>query len=52
MIAALFVATGGTYFNRPDVDPWDVVRDARALMQARTRWLHTRRANYGSTWPQ
>ncbi len=30
MIAALFVATGGTYFNRPDVDPWDVVRDARA----------------------
>lgn len=29
MIAALFVATGGTYFNRPDVDPWDEARDAR-----------------------
>lgn len=29
MIAALFVAKGGTYFNRPGVDPWDVDRDAR-----------------------
>jgi len=29
MIAALFVQTGGIYFNRPDVDPWDEPRDAR-----------------------
>lgn len=29
MIAALFVATDGCYFNLPDVDPWDVRRDAR-----------------------
>ena len=29
MIAALFVATGGTYFGLPDVDPWDEARDAR-----------------------
>lgn len=29
MIAALFVATGGCYFGLPDVDPWDVTRDAR-----------------------
>lgn len=29
MIAALFVATGGVYFNLPGVDPWDEVRDAR-----------------------
>jgi hypothetical protein len=29
MIAALFVATGGAYFNLPDVDPWDEKRDAR-----------------------
>jgi hypothetical protein len=29
MIAALFVATGGVYFNLPDVDPWDEARDAR-----------------------
>lgn len=29
MIAALYVATGGIYFGLPDVDPWDVARDAR-----------------------
>mgnify|MGYP001612340216 FL=1 len=29
MIAALFVATNGCYFNLPDVDPWDATRDAR-----------------------
>ena len=29
MVAALFVATGGAYFNLPDVDPWDEKRDAR-----------------------
>lgn len=29
MIAALFVATGGCYFGLPDVDPWDLARDAR-----------------------
>lgn len=29
MIAALFVATGGCYWDLPDVDPWDEQRDAR-----------------------
>ncbi len=29
MIAALYVETGGCYFGLPDVDPWDVARDAR-----------------------
>lgn len=29
MIAALYVQTGGCYFGLPDVDPWDVTRDAR-----------------------
>lgn len=29
MIAALFVATGGSYYGLPDVDPWDEARDAR-----------------------
>lgn len=29
MIAALFVETGGAYFDLPDVDPWDEPRDAR-----------------------
>jgi len=28
-IAALFVETGGGYFNLPGVDPWDQQRDAR-----------------------
>jgi len=30
MIAALYVQTGGQYYGRPDVDPWDEARDARA----------------------
>jgi hypothetical protein len=29
MVAALFVQTNGAYFGLPDVDPWDVHRDAR-----------------------
>jgi len=29
LIAALFVETGGAYFDLPGVDPWDAVRDAR-----------------------
>ena len=28
-VAALFVETGGVYFNDPDIDPWDISRDAR-----------------------
>lgn len=28
-IAALFVETNGRYFGMPNVDPWDVIRDAR-----------------------
>lgn len=28
-VAALFVETGGRYFGLPDVDPWDIERDAR-----------------------
>ena len=35
-VAALFVETGGGYFNLPDVDPWDRDRDAR---------------NYAGPWP-
>ncbi len=29
MIAALYVETNGAYFGLPDVDPWDIHRDAR-----------------------
>lgn len=28
-VAALYVATGGVYFGRDGVDPWDIERDAR-----------------------
>lgn len=28
-VAALYVERGGPYFSMPDVDPWDVGRDAR-----------------------
>lgn len=28
-VAALFVETDGAYFGLPDVDPWDITRDAR-----------------------
>jgi hypothetical protein len=28
-VAALFVESGGCYFNLPGVDPWDIERDAR-----------------------
>jgi hypothetical protein len=28
-VAALYVETGGCYFGLPDVDPWDISRDAR-----------------------
>jgi len=29
MIAALFVETDGCYFNVPEIDPWDISREAR-----------------------
>lgn len=29
MIAALYVQTDGCYYGLPDVDPWDLTRDAR-----------------------
>lgn len=29
MIAALYVERGGVYYGLPDVDPWDLARDAR-----------------------
>jgi hypothetical protein len=28
-VSALFVETDGAYFGLPDVDPWDITRDAR-----------------------
>jgi hypothetical protein len=28
-VAGLYVERGGPYFGRPDVDPWDITRDAK-----------------------
>ena len=28
-VAALYVQTGGRYFNQSGIDPWDITRDAR-----------------------
>ena len=49
-IAALYVATGGAYFNLPDVDPWNEARDARlypALNFKRYGGEHNRPGNDG-----
>lgn len=32
MIAALFVETNGCYFGLPNVEPWDITRDARTYI--------------------
>ena len=37
MIAALYVATGGAYFNLPDVEPWDIKRDVVRKTMLRVR---------------
>lgn len=29
MVAALYVEPNGIYFGLPNVDPWDIYRDAR-----------------------
>jgi hypothetical protein len=40
MIAALFVQKNGSYFGLPDVDPWDVARDARKYAGPHTVVAH------------
>ena len=49
-VAALFVATGGIYFNRPDVEPWDVTRDARAYDGPWPVVAHPPCERYGRYW--
>ena len=51
MIAALFVETGGAYFNLPDVDPWDVARDARSYAGPHSVVAHPPCERWGSFWP-
>jgi len=50
MIAALFVETDGTYFGRPDVDPWDEARDARRYAGPHPVVAHPPCQRWGRFW--
>ena len=51
MIAALYVETGGAYYNLPDVDPWDAQRDARKYAGPHAVVAHPPCERWGSFWP-
>jgi hypothetical protein len=50
MIAALFVAKGGTYFGLPNVDPWDEERDARLYEGPHAVVAHPPCERWGNYW--
>lgn len=50
MISALFVETNGVYFNAPEVDPWDVARDARAYTGPYPVIAHPPCQRWGQYW--
>lgn len=50
MIAALYVETGGTYFGLPDVDPWDITRDAREYRGPHPVVAHPPCQRWGRFW--
>lgn len=50
MITALFVETGGCYFGLPDVDPWDLPRDARLYAGPHPVVAHPPCARWGRYW--
>lgn len=50
MIAALFVESDGCYFNQPDVDPWDIVRDARSYSGPSPVVAHPPCQRWGKYW--
>lgn len=50
VIAALFVETGGAYFDLPDVDPWDVRRDARLYAGPHRVVAHPPCERWGRYW--
>ncbi|MFT0875995.1 hypothetical protein VRZ08_05500 [Rhodopseudomonas sp. G2_2311] len=50
MIAALFVARDGCYFGLPDVDPWDVTRDARLYAGPHPIVAHPPYERWGRYW--
>lgn len=50
MIAALYVETGGAYFNLPGVEPWDVERDARTYTGPHPVVAHPPCQRWGRFW--
>ena len=50
MIAALFVQTGGCYYGLPDVDPWDIHRDARLYAGPHPVVAHPPCERWGRYW--
>lgn len=50
MIAALYVETGGSYFDLPGVDPWDENRDARAYLGPHPVIAHPPCQRWGKLW--
>jgi hypothetical protein len=50
MIAALFVQKDGCYFGLPDVDPWDVARDARLYLGPHRVVAHPPCERWGRYW--
>jgi len=50
LIAALFVETGGCYFNLEGVDPWDEVRDARLYQGPYPVVAHPPCQRWGKFW--
>ena len=49
-IAALYVETGGIYFSREDVDPWDEARDARVYAGPHPVVAHPPCERWGRYW--
>ena len=50
MIAALYVATGGCYYDLDDVDPWDEARDARTYPGPHPVVAHPPCQRWGRYW--
>lgn len=50
MIAALYVETDGCYYGLPDVDPWDVTRDARRYAGPHPVVAHPPCQRWGRFW--
>jgi hypothetical protein len=50
VIAALFVETDGCYFGLEDVDPWDILRDARGYAGSHPVVAHPPCQRWGRFW--